>query len=262
MPKKILVTNDDGVHAAGIRAAYRSVSPLGEVTIAAPATQQSGVGRSMSLFEPLRINKTNVDGKVAYAIGGTPTDSVILGIYTVMKEKPDLILSGFNIGENISTDTVTTSGTIGAALEGASHGIPAIAASIQVTDEGLKFDDLRDYEHDFEIGINIIRRIAKKVLEHGLPEHVDVLNINLPHNVEEDTEIEITRLSRKLFRMDITERNDPRGRPYYWIAGEVIPRGEEGTDLHAVVQSGHISVTPISLDATAVTDFGELEKLL
>ncbi len=262
MSRKILLTNDDGVYAAGIRAAYRSVVDLGEVTIAAPALQQSGVGRSMSIFEPLRINRTTVDGVEAYAVGGTPTDSVILGLFTIMKDTPDLLVSGFNIGENISTDAVTTSGTIGAALEGASYGIPAIAASIQVTEEGLKFDDLRDYQHDFEVGIRVVNRVAKKVLEHGLPDNVDVLNINIPHFAEDDTPIEITRLARKFFKTDVEERHDPRGRPYYWIAGDLISEGKEGTDVHAVVEMGHISITPLSLDVTSPIDLSGIEHLI
>ncbi|MFP4655083.1 MAG: 5'/3'-nucleotidase SurE [Methanohalobium sp.] len=262
MSKRILLTNDDGVYSAGISAAYNSIKELGDVTIAAPAIQQSGVGRSISLFEPLRITKANIDGAKAYSIGGTPTDSVLLGIFKIMDEKPDLLLSGFNIGENISTDTVTTSGTIGAALEGASYDIPAIAASIQVTDEGLKFDDLRDYQHDFEVGKNIVNRISKKVIKHGLPDNVDLLNVNIPHMAENDTEIEITRLARKFFTMSIEERHDPRGRAYYWIAGDHVNDDKEGSDVHAVVHNGHISVTPISLDSTSPIDFSEIEHLI
>ena len=262
MSHKILLTNDDGVYAAGIRAAYTSVTDLGEVTIVAPALQQSGVGRSISIFEPLRINRTTLDGVEAYAVGGTPTDSVILGLFTIMKDMPDLLVSGFNIGENISTDTVTTSATIGAALEGASNGIPAIAASIQVTEEGLKFDDLRDYQHDFEVGIRVVNRVAKKVLEHGLPDKVDVLNINIPHFAEDDTPIEITRLARKFFKTGVEERHDPRGRPYYWISGDLVSEEKEGTDVHAVADMAHISITPLSLDATSPIDLSEIEHLI
>ncbi|TGC10886.1 5'/3'-nucleotidase SurE [Methanolobus halotolerans] len=262
MSRRILLTNDDGVYSAGIRAAYRSVADLGEVTVSAPLMQQSGVGRSISIFEPLRITTTRIDGIEVNAVGGTPTDSVILGMFTIMKQKPDLILSGFNIGENISTDTITTSGTIGAALEGASYGIPAIAASVQVKEEGDKFDDHRDYKHDFEVGIKVVNRIASKVMQHGLPDKVDLLNVNLPYHVEEDTEIEITRLARKFFRTDVEERHDPRGRPYYWIAGDLINEDEKGTDVDALISKGHISVTPISLDATSPIDFSEIEHLL
>ncbi|MDF1556567.1 MAG: 5'/3'-nucleotidase SurE [ANME-2 cluster archaeon] len=262
MTKQILVTNDDGVYAAGIKAAYQCAKDLGDVTVVAPSIQQSGVGRSISIFEPLRINKAGVDGMEAYAVGGTPTDSVILGIFAIMKTMPDLVLSGFNIGENISTDTVTTSGTIGAALEAASYGIPAIAASIQVLDEGDKFDDLRSYEYDFQVGIQVVNRIARKVLERGLPPGVDLLNINIPRHAAYDTEIEVTRLSRKIFQTAVQERHDPRGRPYYWIDGDLIHDDVEGTDVHAVMKCGHISVTPITLDSTARVDFSKLNNFL
>jgi len=186
MAQKILITNDDGVYSTGLKAAFDSVFDLGEVTISAPAVQQSGVGRSISIFEPLRITKTDIGGIPAYAVSGTPTDSVILGIFTILKEMPDLVLSGFNIGENISTDTITTSGTIGGALEAASYGIPAIAASMQVLDEGQKFDDPRDYHRErFETGIKVVNRIALNVLKHGMPENVDLLNINIPYHAKE-----------------------------------------------------------------------------
>ncbi|MGA9188342.1 MAG: 5'/3'-nucleotidase SurE [Methanosarcina sp.] len=263
MAPKILVTNDDGIYSTGLKAAFDSVSDLGEVTISAPAVQQSGVGRSISIFEPLRITKTDVVGIPAYAVSGTPTDSVILGIFTILKELPDLVLSGFNIGENISTDTITTSGTIGGALEAASYGVPAIAASMQVLDEGQKFDDPRDYHRErFEAGIKIVNRVARNVLRHGMPENVDLLNINVPYHAEEDTPIEITCLARKIFKTDVEERHDPRGRPYYWIAGDLIREEKEGTDVHAIMQKGHVSITPISLDSTARVKFSEIEKYL
>ncbi len=260
--KRILLTNDDGVYSTGLKAAYESVRNLGEVTVVAPSTQKSGVGRGISIFEPLRVSLANLNGFKAHAVAGTPTDAVILGLFSIMKEKPDLMLSGFNVGENISTDTVTTSGTIGAALEAASYGIPAIAASIQVLEEGEKFDDHRAYAYDFEVGIKLVNRIARSVLEKGLPRGVDLLNINIPRHATLDTEIEITRLARKIFITGVEERHDPRGRPYYWINGELIRDAEEGTDVKAVMKKGHISITPLSLDSTARVDFKEIKKLL
>ncbi|MCE8425652.1 MAG: 5'/3'-nucleotidase SurE [Candidatus Methanoperedens sp.] len=260
--KNILITNDDGVYSTGLKAAYDSVYDLGDVTVVAPSSQKSGVGRGISIFEPLRVSLANVNGFKAYAVDGTPTDSVIIGIFSIMKKNPDLVLSGFNVGENISTDTVTTSGTIGAALEAASYGIPALAASIQVIDEGDKFDDHRTYNYDYNTGIKIVNRIAKNVLAKGLPKGVDLLNINIPRHATMDTEIEITRLARKIFLTGVEERHDPRGRPYYWINGEIIRDAEEGTDVRAVMKKGHISVTPLSLDSTSRIDFGEIEKLL
>jgi 5'-nucleotidase len=260
--KNILVTNDDGVYSTGLKAAYDSVSDLGEVTVVAPSTQKSGVGRGISIFEPLRVSIANVNGFKAYAVAGTPTDSVIIGLFSILKKQPDMVLSGFNVGENISTDTVTTSGTIGAALEAASYGIPALAASIQVLDEGDKFDDHRTYSYDFEVGIKIVNRIARKVLSKGLPKGVDLLNINIPKHVNLDTQIDITRLAKKIFITGVEERFDPRGRPYYWINGDLIRDAEEGTDVKAVMKNGHISVTPLTLDSTAKVDFKEIEALL
>lgn len=261
--RRILVTNDDGIYAPGLRAAVRSVEDLGEVIAVAPSGQRSGVGRSVSVFEPLRMAEVNLDGKKAYAVSGTPTDSVILGIFVVMNgELPDLAVSGINVGENISTDTVTTSGTIGAAIEAASYGVPAIAASIQVADQGDKFDNNHSVEYRFDTAVNLLRRVAIRVLERGMPAGVDILNINLPLNATEDTEIVVTRLARKIFKTAVEKRRDPRGRPYYWIGGDLICSEREGTDVRAVYQEGKISVTPLTIDSTARVDFGEIVDLL
>ena len=264
MNKKILITNDDGVYAAGILAAYKSVCDLGNVTISAPSIQQSGVGRSMSIFEPLRIAPTKLNGNIsAYAISGTPADSVILGIFAIMKEMPDLVISGFNMGENISTDTINISGTIGAAMEAASYGIPSIAVSIQATDDGMKFDDMRDFEHDYEVGIKVINKIAKNILAHGLPDTVDFLNINIPIHVDDNPDIEITSLSRKkIYYTNVETRHDPRGRPYYWIVGDFIKSDTDGTDVYALLEKKVISVTPVSLDPTALVKSSIIKKLL
>lgn len=260
MPR-ILVTNDDGVYASGLQAAAKSVQGLGEVVVAAPSGQKSGVGRSISVFEPLRYAEVNLNGFRAYAVTGTPTDSVIIGIFAIMKEMPDLVVSGINVGENVSTDTVTTSGTIGAALEAASYGIPAIAASIQAVDQGDKFDLHHGAKHSFEVATKVLRRVAEKVLRHGLPEGVDVLNLNVPVSATEETEIAVTKLARKIFKTSVQERFDPRGRPYYWIDGELICCDAKGTDVQTLYQEKKISITPLSLDSTARIDLKMLEAL-
>jgi 5'-nucleotidase len=260
---RILVTNDDGVHSAGIRAAVRGVLGLGELLVAAPSGQRSGVGRSISVFEPLRYNKVDLDGVEAYEVSGTPTDSVIMGIFWLMKgELPDLAVSGINIGENISTDTVTTSGTIGAALEAASYGVPAITASVQVVDQGDKFDSKIDHAYQFGVAANLVRKVAKNVLEKGLPTGVDILNINVPVDATEETEVVVTKLARKIFKTAVQERSDPRGRPYYWIDGDLVCTEREGTDVRAIYQEGKISVTPLTIDNTARIDFSEISELV
>jgi 5'-nucleotidase len=259
---RILVTNDDGVYASGLQAAAKSVKDLGEVVVAAPSGQMSGVGRSVSVFEPLRYAKINLNGFKAHAVTGTPVDSVIIGIFAIMKgERPDLVVSGINVGENISTDTVTTSGTIGAALEAASYGIPSIAASIQAVDQGDKFDMHHGDKHSFDVATKILGRVAAKVLEKGLPKGVDLLNLNVPVDATEKTEIVVTRLARKIFKTTVQERFDPRGRPYYWIDGELICCDEDGTDVQTVYQEKKISITPLTLDSTARIDLKDIKKL-
>jgi len=261
---RIMATNDDGIYAPGIRAAVLSVEDLGDVIVVAPSGQRSGVGRSISVFEPLRYAQVRMNGHAAYAVSGTPTDSVIIGIFAIMKgELPDLAISGINVGENISTDTVTTSGTIGAALEAASYGVPSIAASIQVVDQGDKFDNHHHHDkYNFDIAIKVLGRVAKKVLEKGLPPGVDVLNINVPACADEDTEIVVTRLAKKIFKTSVQERSDPRGRPYYWIDGDLIQEEAEGTDVRAVYQDGKISITPLTLDSTSRIDLNEIKSLI
>jgi len=230
--------------------------------VAAPSGQKSGVGRSVSVFEPLRYVDVNLNGFRAYAVTGTPVDSVVIGIFAIMKGvMPDLVVSGINVGENISTDTVTTSGTIGAALEAASYGIPAIAASLQAIDQGDKFDMHDGARHSFDVASSVLRRVASRVLERGLPRGVDLLNLNVPVSATEDTEIVVTRLARKIFKTAVEERFDPRGRAYYWIDGDMICCDEEGTDVQTLYQDRKISLTPLSLDSTARIDFKEIEGL-
>jgi len=264
--KLILVTNDDGFNSEGICAAYQSVKGLGKVVISAPATQKSGVGRSISIFDPLRVTEAKIkSGEKAYAVGGTPSDSVILGLHEITKGigKPDLILSGFNLGENLSTDSITTSGTIGAALEGASNDIPAIAVSLQIGyQESKKIIDKESDEYkSIKVAIIIVRNIVKSVLENGFPPNTDLLNVNIPRGVNEETPLVVARLSRKYFQTDVETRLDPKNVPYYWISGGVLTSDEDGTDVHEL-HKGCITITPVSLDSTAFSDMEYFEKLI
>jgi 5'-nucleotidase len=261
MKHHILITNDDGVNSSGLLAAYEAAKGLGDVTIVAPATQQSAVGRSMTLFNPLRLARHKVNGVTAYSVNGTPTDAVIIGMFVAMDKRPDLVISGFNIGENLSTEAATTSGTIGAALEAAGQGVPAIAVSIRVEDEGDKFVDT-DHRRDYSFAIDVVRKLAKCVLEGALPEGVDILNVNIPSRATPDTKIVATRLARKMYDTRVHHRQDPRGRSYYWIDGTVVHDADEGTDLHVLMKKNHVSVTPMSMDMTSGADCQGLEKML
>jgi 5'-nucleotidase len=250
---RILITNDDGVNSSGIMAAKKAVENLGMIDVVAPATQQSGIGHALTLFEPIRVTSMNLpDSSEAFSVSGTPTDAVIIGIYEVTEKKPDLVISGINIGENLGKSELTTSGTIGAAMEAAVHGIPSIAVSLQVTRGDIKFHD-GHVELDYRHASKILNRVAKKVIENGLPSGVDLLNLNIPSHPSSD-KIKVTRLGDRMYNMHIEKRLDPRGRPYYWIDGDPIVNDEYDTDVHVLKRERCACLTPISLDCTAKLD--------
>ena len=257
MRDSILLTNDDGVNSVGIWAAYEALSDIADVTIVAPATQQSAIGRSISIFEPIRANKIMINGVAAYSVAGKPTDAVIIGLYS-LKLNPTLVVSGVNIGENLSFESIMTSGTVGAALEASNQGTKGIAFSLQVEDQGDKFDDPRHHSQSFEPAKKVIHDVVSRVLKNGFGDHADVINVNIPSKITGG--YEITRLARKLFKTGVEQRLDPRGRPYYWINGPLIDDAEEGTDVHAI-RKGNISITPISLDCTSFAAYNEFKKI-
>ncbi len=254
--KKILLTNDDGLYSAGLKAGYEALKDLGEVYVVVPMVQKSGVGRSISIMTPIRLSRVSMEGMEVYTIDGTPTDAVIIGIHEIIRDIPDLIVSGINLGENLSTEAVTTSGTVCAALEGATQGSPAIAISMQLPDYE-KFEFFFK-PFDFSLAKRVLKKIARIVLKKGMPKGVDVLNINVPSNAK-DEEFVITRLARRLYRTRVKRRFDPRGREYYWIYGVEVENSEEGTDIHAL-RSGKISITPITIDLTADLDFEFIKR--
>jgi 5'-nucleotidase len=257
MRPSILLTNDDGVSSVGLWAAYEALAPLANVTVVAPATQQSAVGRSISIFEPLRANRILVNGLPAWSVAGKPTDAVIIGLYA-LKLAPTLVVSGINIGENLSFESIMTSGTAGAALEASNQGPKAIAFSLQVEDQGDKFDDPRYSGHSFDAAKKIVYDVVSRVLAQGFCPHADMINVNIPSDVKGG--YEITNLARKLFHTGVEKRLDPRGRPYFWINGPLLEDAEEGTDVHSI-RKGNVSVTPITLDCTAYAAEDEARKI-
>lgn len=257
MKPRILLTNDDGVNSAGLWAAYDALNGFAEVTVVAPATQQSAVGRSISIFEPIRASEVVVNGVRAYAVGGKPTDSVIIGLYA-LDLRPALVVSGINIGENLSFESIMTSGTVGAALEASNQGTKAVAFSLQVEDQGDKFDDPRYHRQSFEGAKKVVREVCGRLIEEGFPPGADVINVNVPSCITGG--YEITRLAHKLFLTGVEKRLDPRGRPYFWINGPLIDDAGEGTDVHAV-RKGNISITPVTLDCTAPAANSSLERI-
>ena len=255
--KTILITNDDGIRSLGLLAAANALSDLGRLIIVAPSVQKSGVGRSLSLFGPIRVSSAKVEGYEAYAVAGTPTDAVLIAEYAILKRKPDLLVAGINVGENLSTESVMTSGTLGAALTGASQDIPAIAISLQA--HRAHVFEARS-EVDFGLAADAGRTLAAHTLARGLPAKVDVLNVNVPMGVAV-TRYKTTRLQRNVFDIRIIERLDPRGNAYFWIGSDFKNSQQPGTDVYAL-NNGFVSVTPLTLDNTAATDERSLQEWL
>ena len=244
MEKHILVTNDDGVMAPGLYALVKELNHLGKVSVLAPDHNWSAGGHVKTLDRALRVREVRLmDGSVAFASDGAPSDCVALACLGYFKEPIDLVVSGINVGANLGHD-VTYSGTVTAAMEAAIAGVPGIAVSLEVPEGQLG-------EVDYGPAARAARRVVEHVVENGLPAEI-LLNVNVPFL--EDDKIEGFRLTRqglRVYHSRLDERADPRGRPYYWIGGDA-PTGvsERGTDIGALAE-GFISVTPLQLDLTA-----------
>jgi 5'-nucleotidase len=247
---KALISNDDGITASGILAAKKAVDELCETYVVAPEHQQSGIGHALTLNEPLRINERTLrDGSKGYGVTGTPTDAVTLALFEIMDEKPDIMISGINTGFNLGKAELTTSGTIGAAIEAASFNIPAIAISQEVTRDDIKFDT-GEVEIDFDFAGKMLKKIAKIILKKGLPEGIDLLNVNIPANPINE-EFEVVTLGKRMYVPIIEKRLDPREKPYYWIGGDPYESDVPGTDGHALRKYQKTTVTPLKIDLTS-----------
>lgn len=256
---KALLSNDDGVTASGILASKKAIDSLCETCIVAPERQQSGIGHALTLFEPLRVNTHTLrDGSIGYGVSGTPTDAVTIALFEIMDEKPDLMISGINTGFNIGKAELTTSGTLGAAIEAASFGIPTIAISQEVTRDDVKFEN-GEIQIDFDFAGKMLNKIAKIVLKKGLPEGIDLLNVNIPANPS-DEEIEVVKLGERMYSPVVQKRLDPRGKPYYWIDGKLYEFNEPGSDGYELRIEQKTTITPIKIDLTS--DMNSLKEWL
>lgn len=247
---KALISNDDGITASGILAAKKAVDMLCDTYVVAPETQQSGIGHALTLYEPLRVDEHILrDGSIGYGVSGTPTDAVTLALFEIMDEKPDMMISGINTGFNIGQAELTTSGTLGAAIEAASFKIPTIAISQEVTRDDIKFDN-GEIQIDFDFAGKMLNKLAKIVLKKGLPEGIDLLNVNIPANPT-DEEFEVVKLGNRMYTPFIEKRLDPRGKPYYWIGGEPYTADKPGSDGYELRRSQKTTVTPLKIDLTS-----------
>ena len=247
---KALISNDDGISASGILAAKKAVDDLCDTYVVAPETQQSGIGHALTLYEPLRVNThTLKDGSKGYGVSGTPTDAVTIGLFEILDEKPDLMISGINTGFNIGQAELTTSGTLGAAIEAASFGIPTIAISQEVTRDDIKFEN-GEIEIDFDFAGKMLKKLTKIILKKGLPEEIDLLNVNIPEPPVNE-EFEVVHLGKRMYTPVIDKRLDPRGKPYYWINGELYDFDGPGSDGYELRKAHKTTITPLKIDLTS-----------
>lgn len=238
----VLLTNDDGIFAPGInalRARMEQEEGL-EVWAVAPDRERSASGHAITMYRPLFPVRVDIPGAVAPCISvtGTPADASKLAIEALLPRRPDLVISGINRGANLGTD-IFYSGTVAAALEGPILGVPAIAVSLDSPDA-----------EDYSVAADFTAGLARQVLAEGLPEGT-LLNVNVPARPRSELKgVRVTRVGRRLYRDQWVRRVHPRGREYYWLAGELaeVSNGRE-SDV-AAVEDGYISVTPIQLDLT------------
>ena len=232
----IMVTNDDGIHAPGIRALAQAMAALGTVTVVAPDRERSAAGHSLTLHSPLRIFELHEGW---FAVDGTPTDCVNMGVHNMLPVTPDLVVSGINHGANLGDD-ITYSGTVAAAMEANLMGIPAIAFSLATFREDALFAAAAD----------IAVTVARQVIANGLPADT-FLNVNIPNcPLGEMRPPLITRQGKRSFIGKIVGKTDPRGRKYFWVGSEEPHLNDEpGSDFHAINRN-HVSITPLHLDLT------------
>jgi len=261
---QILLTNDDGIRSPGLWAAAKSLSEIGYIHVAAPRDQYSGAGRSMSPYSDgiIRVEQVQVNGDnwVVHAVGGTPAQAVLHAVMEIMPRKPDLVVSGINYGENVGSG-VTISGTVGAALEAAAMGIPALAISLET-----HVNHHRNYspDVDFSTAAHFAAYFARLLLRLRLPPDVQVLKVDVPSDATPETPWEVTRLSHSPYYVPL-----PPQRPSWDIPVligyqpvETLDGEPPGTDVYALCVNRSVAVTPLSLDMTSRVDFGELKNYL
>lgn len=263
----ILISNDDGVNAPGILAAKQAVEDIADVCIVAPDRNNSSVGRRISLFKHLKIESCELeDGSQAYSVSGSPADAVIVGVDYVMDVKPDLIITGINQGVNISCD-ITSSGTVCAALEAVSLGVPAIAVSLFIDPETSYNQDENGEWHmdyDFNLAKKVLHDLVLKIVDKGFPEGVDLFNLNVPSNYESE-DVKITYLSHKMLDKKVIDNTDGEKKELFnypleenqetddliMITSDLIKEYEKGSDGYTLFVEKCPSLTPLGVDMTS-----------
>ncbi len=252
----IIVTNDDGIYSEGLIILCEAVRDLGKTIVVAPETPKSASGLGLTLHKPIRLQKMRFGGVEMYSINGTPSDVVHVAL-NILCDKADLVVSGVNLGDNTSVQTILSSGTIGAAAQAALLGIPAAAFSAMTVDTGSLTSD----KQSLELMKRVIRIVSKHLLEKGLPEGVDLVSVNFPERITRNTVVKIVPPARLRFREAVEKRVDPHGREYYWLYGEPV-EPEEGTDVYVVLKEKNIALTPLTLNLSPPSPTRAVESLL
>jgi 5'-nucleotidase len=237
---RILLTNDDGIGAPGIQALWQELAEIAEITVVAPDGERSATSQAITVHHPIRVDQFHIDQPqvCGWRISGTPTDCVKIAVESLLLERPDAVVSGINQGSNLGTD-VLYSGTVSAAMEGALHGIPAIAVSL---------DSCQSF--NFKPAAHFTAKLVQTLMQRPLPMNT-LLNVNLPAvSQEELTGVAITKLGIREYENTFDRRQDPRGRIYYWMGGSVIDNENSPDSDIVAVKAGKISVTPIHFDLT------------
>ena len=237
----ILLTNDDGYQAEGLRAVAKELADFATISIAAPSREQSGAAQSLTLRQPIVCHPIR---EREWAIDGTPADCVIVALHKLMPKKPDLLISGINHGANLG-ENVYYSGTVGAAREGALHHIPSMAVSLCAKKENAKFEN----------SARVARVAAEMILKEGLPDQV-LLNVNVPEPW--NGKVQFTRQSKKITRNQLREGKDPRGRNYFWLFEQRIDKHVEPETDYAAIFSSAVSITPPHLVPTHTESLNHL----
>jgi 5'-nucleotidase len=239
----VLLTNDDGYQAEGLRALAEELKEFADVTIVAPSWERSGAAQSLTLRQPIVCHRI---AGWEWAIDGTPADCVIVGLHKLLTEAPDLVISGINHGANLG-ENVYYSGTVGAAREAVIHHVPGLAVSLCS----------KRVNSDFVPSARLTRGIAELILREKLPEQV-LLNVNVPENWKGG--VKFTRQSKKITRTVLREGEDPKGRPYFWLSEQRIDRDMDlDTESdYAAIFAGEVSITPLHLDPTHTESLNHL----
>jgi 5'-nucleotidase len=249
MDLNILITNDDGIHAQGLYHLKRSLEKIAAVWVVAPDTEKSAVGHAITLSDPLRVFSVEKDRAFfGYAVNGTPADCVKLAINCLMDKKPDIVISGINLGANTATNIIY-SGTVSAAAEAVMKGVPAIAVSLTT------FHIL-----EFEYSCSLVIQLVKKIMKFGLPQGT-LLNVNVPPLKADKIEgIVITRQGKGRFEEIFDKRVDPINRTYYWYSGKNMILDNEDDVDDVVILQNKVSITPLKYDLTNMNMIEELKK--